>query len=301
MSSRKTISRLATLGGISTAVALAATGCGAGGAASPGSGGNSINVLVEAGGHAELQPIAEQCKKDTGINVNFVELPYDGLYNRLSSEFSSGTVSFDVAAHGRHLAAELRRPAAHRRHVHRRARRTCSLRWSRRPSRRHTSSECRSGRTPRSLLPQGPVRGRQGQGGVQGEVRLRPGRPDNLAAVQDVAAVLHPRHGCTAPTSRARWRPSGWPMSSRPARRPGARHQRQGDHRRRRARGGAGLLHRPQHKLKVAPPGRGPGRLGCRAEPVQPGQDRDDPVLGPRLPADPEGLHRSTARSASRR
>jgi ABC-type glycerol-3-phosphate transport system substrate-binding protein len=98
MSSRKTISRLAAIGGICTAVALVATGCGAGGPSSSESGGSSINVLVEAGGHAELQPIADQCKKDTGVNVNFVELPYDGLFNRLSSEFSSGTVSFDVAA-----------------------------------------------------------------------------------------------------------------------------------------------------------------------------------------------------------
>ncbi|GAP53613.1 extracellular solute-binding protein [Arthrobacter sp. Hiyo6] len=99
MSSRKTISRLAALGGLSTAVILAATACGAGGpATSGGAASNSINVLVEAGGHAELQPIADQCKKDTGISVNFVELPYDGLFNRLSSEFSSGAVSFDVAA-----------------------------------------------------------------------------------------------------------------------------------------------------------------------------------------------------------
>lgn len=99
MSSRKTISRLAALGGLSTAVILAATACGAGGpATSGGAASNSINVLVEAGGHAELQPIADQCKKDTGVSVNFVELPYDGLFNRLSSEFSSGAVSFDVAA-----------------------------------------------------------------------------------------------------------------------------------------------------------------------------------------------------------
>lgn len=32
------------------------------------------------------------------MDVNFVELPYDGMFNRLSSEFSSGNVSFDVAA-----------------------------------------------------------------------------------------------------------------------------------------------------------------------------------------------------------
>ena len=32
------------------------------------------------------------------MDATFVELPYDGLFNRLSSEFSSGNVSFDVAA-----------------------------------------------------------------------------------------------------------------------------------------------------------------------------------------------------------
>ena len=58
----------------------------------------SITVLVEAGGHGELQPIANLYKKDTGTTVNFVELPYNGLYNRVNSELSTGSVSFDVAA-----------------------------------------------------------------------------------------------------------------------------------------------------------------------------------------------------------
>lgn len=99
MSTRTFISRLA-VGGICTAVALAASACGAGGPAntSGSAGTNTVNVLVEAGGHAELTGVAEQCKKDAGVDVNFVELPYDGMFNRLSSEFSSGNVSFDVAA-----------------------------------------------------------------------------------------------------------------------------------------------------------------------------------------------------------
>lgn len=99
MSTRKYISRLA-IGGICTAVALSASACGAGGPApSSGTAGtDTVNVLVEAGGHAELTGVAEQCKKDAGVDVNFVELPYDGMFNRLSSEFSSGNVSFDVAA-----------------------------------------------------------------------------------------------------------------------------------------------------------------------------------------------------------
>ncbi|MEV7694019.1 extracellular solute-binding protein [Microbacterium sp. NPDC089189] len=76
---------------------LVLTGCGAGGGATS-SGEDSLTVLVEAGGHGELQPIADQFTKDTGTEVTFVELPYDGLYNRLNSEFGSGALSFDVAA-----------------------------------------------------------------------------------------------------------------------------------------------------------------------------------------------------------
>lgn len=88
----------AVLAGTLVAVtSLVLTGCGAGGGTTA-AGEDSITVLVEAGGHGELQPIADQYKKDTGTSVTFVELPYDGLYNRLNSEFSSGSLSFDVAA-----------------------------------------------------------------------------------------------------------------------------------------------------------------------------------------------------------
>jgi multiple sugar transport system substrate-binding protein len=76
---------------------VALSGCGAGGGA-PAAGDDSITLLVEAGGHGELQPIADKFEEDTGTSVTFVELPYDGLYNRLNSEFSSGSLSFDVAA-----------------------------------------------------------------------------------------------------------------------------------------------------------------------------------------------------------
>ncbi|WP_417374426.1 ABC transporter substrate-binding protein [Glutamicibacter protophormiae] len=79
------------------ALAVVLSGCGAGGTASS-SGKKSLTVLVEAGGHGELQPIADAYKKDTGTTVKFVELPYDGLYNRVNSELSTGSVSFDVAA-----------------------------------------------------------------------------------------------------------------------------------------------------------------------------------------------------------
>lgn len=80
--------------GIATTATLG--GCGFGGTGA--SDADGITLLVEAGGHGELQPIADQFAKDTGISVTFVELPYDGLYNRLSSEFTGDAVSFDVAA-----------------------------------------------------------------------------------------------------------------------------------------------------------------------------------------------------------
>src|SRR4051794_32460455 len=92
-------SRFALGGALLAVSALALSACGAGGGGGEsGSDSKNLTVLVEAGGHAELQPIADAYKKETGTTVKFVELPYDGLYNRLNSEFTSGAVSFDVAA-----------------------------------------------------------------------------------------------------------------------------------------------------------------------------------------------------------
>lgn len=84
-------------GALAAVLAVTLSGCGAGGG-NASSDDESITVLVEAGGHGQLKPIADQFEKDTGTSVTFVELPYDGLYNRLNSEFSSGSLSFDVAA-----------------------------------------------------------------------------------------------------------------------------------------------------------------------------------------------------------
>lgn len=81
--------------GIAAALALTLAGCGAGGP-QPGSSVTSLTVFVEGGGHGQLQPIADQYEKDTGITITFVELPYEGLYNRMNSELSTGAVSFDV-------------------------------------------------------------------------------------------------------------------------------------------------------------------------------------------------------------
>lgn len=94
--SRRNVLKLGGLAGIGL---LTATGCGAGGTADDSPGGKgSLRVLCEAGGKQELLKIAELFKKKTGTSVTFVELPYDGLFNRLLGEFSSGAVSFDVAA-----------------------------------------------------------------------------------------------------------------------------------------------------------------------------------------------------------
>lgn len=90
-----------TVGVTATVLAMAAAlaACGAGGDDSSGDGGgDTVTVLVEGGGKAELAPVAKAFTEETGTKVSLVELPYDGLYDRLSSEFSSGSVSFDVAA-----------------------------------------------------------------------------------------------------------------------------------------------------------------------------------------------------------
>jgi ABC-type glycerol-3-phosphate transport system substrate-binding protein len=96
------LSRRSFLGlsaGAASAVALSACGAGGPAPAAPGSGGGgSLTVLCEAGGQAELTPVADAFTKETGTKVTFVALPYDGLYNRFNTELSAGTPSFDVAA-----------------------------------------------------------------------------------------------------------------------------------------------------------------------------------------------------------
>ncbi|WP_194397595.1 ABC transporter substrate-binding protein [Microbacterium atlanticum] len=74
-------------------------GCGAGapsGGATEGAGG--LTVVVEGGGKAELQPIADLYTEETGTEITLVELPYSGLYDRISSELQAGDPSFDIAA-----------------------------------------------------------------------------------------------------------------------------------------------------------------------------------------------------------
>lgn len=78
--------------------ALVLSGCGAGGGAAGAPESSELTVVVEGGGKAELQPIADLYTQETGTEVTLVELPYAGLYDRISSELQAGQPSFDVAA-----------------------------------------------------------------------------------------------------------------------------------------------------------------------------------------------------------
>ena len=82
------------------AAALVLSGCGAGGGGTTetSTGSETLTVVVEGGGKAELQPVADLYKEETGTEVKLVELPYAGLYDRVSSELKAGEPSFDVAA-----------------------------------------------------------------------------------------------------------------------------------------------------------------------------------------------------------
>lgn len=80
-----------------TAGVLVLSGCGAGGGGGDAEA-DELTVVVEGGGLAELQPIADLYKEETGTTIKLVELPYDGLYDRIQTELGSGSVSFDIAA-----------------------------------------------------------------------------------------------------------------------------------------------------------------------------------------------------------
>ncbi|MDR7187434.1 ABC-type glycerol-3-phosphate transport system substrate-binding protein [Microbacterium sp. BE35] len=81
-----------------TVAGIALSGCGAGGTGTSATDGAGLTVVVEGGGKAELQPIADLYKEETGTEVTLVELPYAGLYDRISSELQAGKPSFDIAA-----------------------------------------------------------------------------------------------------------------------------------------------------------------------------------------------------------
>jgi ABC-type glycerol-3-phosphate transport system substrate-binding protein len=56
-----------------------------------------ITVLVEGGGKMLQSAVAEKFTEETGIEVTFVEVPYQGVFDKLSAEIASGTSNYDVA------------------------------------------------------------------------------------------------------------------------------------------------------------------------------------------------------------
>ena len=57
----------------------------------------ALTVLVEGGGLQLQQEAAALFTEETGVTVNFVEVPYAGVYDRLAAEIASENPSFDVA------------------------------------------------------------------------------------------------------------------------------------------------------------------------------------------------------------
>jgi ABC-type glycerol-3-phosphate transport system substrate-binding protein len=57
----------------------------------------TINVLVEGGGYGSQIAIAKAFEIVTGNKVNFVQVDYQGVYDKLSAEVASKSGAFDVA------------------------------------------------------------------------------------------------------------------------------------------------------------------------------------------------------------
>ena len=57
----------------------------------------SINVLVEGGGEQLQKDIAAKFTKDTGVDVKFTVVPYQGVFDKLSASMASGKSDYDVA------------------------------------------------------------------------------------------------------------------------------------------------------------------------------------------------------------
>jgi ABC-type glycerol-3-phosphate transport system substrate-binding protein len=66
-------------------------------AAAPATGGVTLNVLVESGGFQLQEEIARRFQEDTGNTVNFIQVPYAGVYERMAAEMASGGSGIDVA------------------------------------------------------------------------------------------------------------------------------------------------------------------------------------------------------------
>lgn len=98
--SRATYATAAVLGALALSTGLSAC-AGAGGAGGAGGGGgsaDSINVLmVNNPQMVDLQKLAPEFTKETGIKVNFTVLPENDLRDKTSQEFSSQAGQYDVA------------------------------------------------------------------------------------------------------------------------------------------------------------------------------------------------------------
>lgn len=55
-----------------------------------------INILVEGGGEMLQKSVAEKFTAETGIEVNFTVVPYQGVFDKFSAEIASGASAFDV-------------------------------------------------------------------------------------------------------------------------------------------------------------------------------------------------------------
>ncbi|MBA1347039.1 sugar ABC transporter substrate-binding protein [Rhizobium sp. WYCCWR 11146] len=56
----------------------------------------TINILVEGGGEMLQKAVAEKFTAETGIEVNFTTVPYQGVFDKFSAEIASGSSAFDV-------------------------------------------------------------------------------------------------------------------------------------------------------------------------------------------------------------
>lgn len=56
-----------------------------------------INILVESGGQMLQEEAAKLYEAETGIKVNFIQVPYSGVYDKLIAEMASNDAAFDVA------------------------------------------------------------------------------------------------------------------------------------------------------------------------------------------------------------
>jgi len=57
----------------------------------------TLNILVEGGGHSLQQAIADKFEAETGNTVNFIEVPYQDVHDKLLAEIAAGGSSYDVA------------------------------------------------------------------------------------------------------------------------------------------------------------------------------------------------------------